>query len=561
MRTGEESTWRVTWRKPFVRRLTLLGALLLIVAGSMLLKSGTIAFWQVASGTGSLAMTIVDNTTGVSTPVRIRLTNAQGEPVVPPDNALAVMWGRFDAAEDFASLPNGDFYTEGAFELTLPAGIYQLRISKGYEYLEQEHEVVIAADEEVLETYRMVRWVDMPSRGWVSADDHIHLRRSPRDNQAILGWIAAEDLQVGTLLQMGDFWATYYSQYAWGLDGVYHVEDRLLASGQEDPRTHERGHTISLAADDFVRLEDPALSQGPSGYYYYDQVFDRIHELGGMTGYAHQAVTFHGYRGLTLDVLRDKVDFLELLQFCAADGPLHTDHYYHFLNLGFELTATAGSDFPWCGRSPNSADPRIGDARFYTYVGDEFTFETWRESVRDGHTFVTSGPIIELTVNEAIPGDRVDVESGSALRITARAQGHATQIPLEELEIVAHGVVIESVSARDPNQSSERLAVTMSLPVDHGVWIAARTRAGPTQIAHSTPVYVTVSGSGFHSPDTLEEYLDLSGQYLDELQEEIAQPNDSLDHLAWRDRAGLEEQIAETREVITKLRWELGDGE
>ena len=111
-------------------------------------------------------------------------------------------------------------------------------------------------------------------------------------------------------MQMGDFWATYYSQYAWGLDGVYHVEDRLLASGQEDPRTHERGHTISLAADDFVRLEDPALSQGPSGYYYYDQVFDRIHELGGLTGYAHQAVTFHGYRGLTLDVLRDKVDFL-----------------------------------------------------------------------------------------------------------------------------------------------------------------------------------------------------------------------------------------------------------
>jgi len=72
MRTGGESTWRVTCRKPFVRRLALLGALLLIVAGSMLLKSGTIAFWQVGSGTGRLAMTIVDDTTGVSTPVRIR---------------------------------------------------------------------------------------------------------------------------------------------------------------------------------------------------------------------------------------------------------------------------------------------------------------------------------------------------------------------------------------------------------------------------------------------------------------------------------------------------------
>ena len=48
---------------------------------------------------------------------------------------------------------------------------------------------------------------------------------------------------------------------------------------------------------------------------------------------------------------------------------------------------------------------------------------------------------------------------------------------------------------------------------------------------------------------------------MNELQEEISQPNDSLDHLAWRDREGLEEQIAETREVIAKLRRELGDGE
>src|SRR5690606_23338331 len=155
-------------------------------------------------------------------------------------------------------------------------------------------------------------------------------RRSSRGTPLILTWLAAEDSDVGALLRMGDSHATYFAQYAWGRDGVYHIEDRFLTTGQEDPRTHEIGHTISLGADEFVRSR--------SRYYLYDTIFDRVHELGGLTGYAHQGVLFHGYRGLTLDVLGGKVDFMEVIQFCSGIGPLETEHYYHFLDLGFKLT-------------------------------------------------------------------------------------------------------------------------------------------------------------------------------------------------------------------------------
>ncbi len=532
------------------RRLTLVAGVAGAFAGAMLLQSCATPTGPQVGSSGRITVTVIDDETDQPTPARIRLTDSTGEPVAAPETALATMWGMNDVAQGFASLPNGAFYSNGTFDTDLPDGTYQLSISKGYEYVAQQHELILESGDRLTPTYRLSRWIDMASRGWISGDDHIHLRRSPRENPVILGWIAAEDIQVGNLLQMGDFWATYYSQYAWGQDGMYQVEDRMLVAGQEEPRTHERGHTISLAADDFVRL--------PEQYYYYDRLFDQIHDLGGMTGYAHQAVTFAGYRGMTLDVLRDKIDFLELLQFCAEDGPLHTEHYYHFLNLGFELTATAGSDFPWCGRAPASANSRIGDARFYTYVGDEFTFETWREAVRDGHTFVTSGPIVELTVNGARPGDRLDVARGSTVSITARASGQADQIPLADLEIVAHGRVLQAATSSDVGQSVEGIELTVTLPVEHGMWIAARTTAGPTQVAHTTPVYVTVEGSGFHDPETLDRYLDLSGQYLDELQTEIAQPNDSLDRHAWRYREGLEEQIAETRGVIARLRQELG---
>jgi len=339
---------------------------------------------------------------------------------------------------------------------------------------------------------------------------------------------------VGALLQMGDFWTTYFAQYAWGEDGAYQVEDYMLSSGQEEPRTHEIGHTISLAADDFVRFSGQ--------YYYYDRVFDTVHELGGLTGYAHKGVGFHGYRGLTLDVLREKVDFIEILQF----GNMVLDHYYHFLDLGYKLTAMAGSDFPW--------GERIGETRFYTYLEDGLSFDAWREGMHAGHTFVSNGPVIDLRVNQAMPGDQLDLSAGSTLHITAEALGHAIQVPLSALEIVVHGEVIASASSDQPGQSTEVLMVEFDLELDRGVWIAARARGGEGQVAHTTPVYVTTDGSSFHNPDTALDYLALSEGYLDELTAEIAQPNETLNGHAWRYREGLEARIAETREIIAKLR-------
>ena len=164
----------------------------------------------------------------------------------------------------------------------------------------------------------------MPELGWYSSDDHVHLRRSPRENPLILRWMAAEDIHVGNLLQMGDFHTRYFTQYAFGAAGRYQEGGRLLSSGQEDPRTPEIGHTISLGAAEAVRVRPV------DAYYAFDRTFDRVRTLGGVAGYAHQAMTFHGYRGMTLDVLRRKIDFVELLQFCAPGGPLITTHYYHY---------------------------------------------------------------------------------------------------------------------------------------------------------------------------------------------------------------------------------------
>lgn len=486
-----------------------------------------------------LTVTIVDAATGRPTPVRVRITDEGGRPLgspalaiprnapaaiearlavpgtVPglPPEAIAVMYGESDSAMGYGFQFNGAFYVGGAFDLPMPAGRFTVTITKGYEYVRLVETLDVKPGDRLTRRYELQRWTNQPARGWYGADDHIHLRRSPRENPLILGWIAAEDIHVGVLLQMGDFWTTYFSQYAWGRSGVFQEGRHLLTSGQEEPRTHELGHTISLGANQFVRF--------PDDYYSYDKYFDRVHGLNGVSGYAHQAVSFHGYRGMALDALGGKIDFLELMQFCVPPGPLAVEHYYRFLDLGCRLTALGGSDFPWCGRGRRAGEepvgPQIGDARFYTYVGGELNYERWLAGVKAGHTFVTTGPMLELEVDGLKPGSTLDVKPGARLRIVAKAQGHPEQVPLQRLQIIGHGNVLREVAPGPGGQSASRLEAELELPVEHGIWIAARVDAGVSQMAHTTPIYVTVNGGGFHNSAKLAEHVAVTKKHLAEL--------------------------------------------
>jgi hypothetical protein len=497
----------------------------------------------------TLTVRIVDGATGEPTPVRVHLEDSRGnrprargavavsESAIPiPKQAVAVMWGQNDRAEGYALQPDGSFYADGSFEMRLPPGSYRLAVSKGFEYVAQKIAFDVAPGASVTREIRLERWIDMPARGWYSSDDHIHLRRSPADDPKIMKWVAAEDIHVGNILEMGDFWATYFSQYAFGEKGRYQEGGRILSPGQEEPRTPEIGHTIALGASELVRSQ--------RNYYSYDRLFDRVHQLGGLAGFAHQGFSFHAYRGMVLNTLQGKTDFLELAQFCVPEGPLPLKYYYHFLDMGFRLTALAGSDFPWCGNGV----AQIGNARFYTYTGEKaLSYNAWFAAMKAGHTFATTGPMLLLRVNGHLPGDTLDIAPGATVRVTAEALGQS----LKSLEIIGHGKKLaESVSTGD----GRRLAAEIDLTPTHGLWIAAKCEGDAGQVAHTTPVYVTVNGGGFQNPETAPRNVELSEAWLKEIEADIANPPQPLDIQAPRHRAELERQIAEARAKLAGLK-------
>jgi hypothetical protein len=514
------------------------------------------------SSESTLSIRILDAATGRPAAARIKLEDAKGnrpsasgavaisENAIPiPKKAVGVMWGQNDRAQGYALQPDGSFYVDGGFEVRVPAGSYRLTISKGFEYTGQTLALDLKPGSSNEREVRIARWIDMPAQGWYSSDDHIHLRRSPADDPNIMTWVAAEDIHVGNILEMGDFWATYFAQYAFGEKGRYQSDGRILVSGQEEPRTPEIGHTISLGARELARTQ--------RNYYSYDKLFDRVHELGGISGIAHQAFSFHGYRGLALNTLTGKTDFLELAQFCVPERPLPVKYYYHFLDLGYRLTALAGSDFPWCGRGLSGnedAIPRIGNARFYTYTGQQraLTYDAWFAAMKAGRTFVTTGPMLTLRVNDSsLPGDSINVAPGTKLRVTAEASG----TNLKSIQIISHSQTLKQSESRSPGTG--KLSAEIEITASHGMWIAAKcegTVAGQT--AHTTPVYVTVNGGGFHNPQTARTNSALTEQWLQEIEQDLASPAPNVDAQAVRHKVELERQIAEARARLKALKFD-----
>ena len=441
------------------------------------------------------------------------------------------------------------YFVSKPFSIRLPVGRWRLAVARGIEYRPVFEEFEIAPDKTRSRKVLLRRWVDMSKLGWYSGDDHIHMvRMTPEQNEFLMTWARAEDVHVSNILRYGDLHRVYCEQVGYGKDFRYQQSDYVLVSGQEDPRMeiHEQGHAIALNIKEPVR--DTAR------YHLYDAVFDAVHAQGGLAGYAHFAWAAAYYRArregtyaiwdATINVVRDKVDFLEILQF----RQLGVDDFYDFLNLGYKLTASAGSDLPW-GNT-------IGEVRMYVYTGGTFSADAWFAAMKAGRTFVTNGPMIELTVDNAIPGDELRLSGNASFRIQARAWAPRSIGSPKTLEVLAQGEVIRSAESNNPD--IQELKIDVVLKARASQWIAARVTAHNGALAHTSPVYVLVEGQSFRSqkevPQLVEKRLKVLDFIASRLQDQKFISNDGYSN------DEIEALTAEIDEARTRYRQLLSPG-
>ena len=150
-----------------------------------------------------------------------------------------------------------------------------------------------------------------------------------------------------------------------------------LVSGQEDPRTGHRGHTIHLDLTAPVRF--------PDQYLLFHKVFEAVAQQGGLSGYAHaQGDGLGTLQGLAIDGPFDLIDFVEI----AQGGQVVTRNWFDLLNLGLRIAPAAGTDYPYLDHP--------GAVRNYVQVPGGYSVDGWFEGLGAGRTFVTTGPLLSV---------------------------------------------------------------------------------------------------------------------------------------------------------------------
>ena len=411
-----------------------------------------------------LTVRIIDQQSRSLVPARVELVSESGE-VVTADDAIPLTrecvfapmpkWLRQRSPKTIKNPFTGttQHYITGVGRyLNIVPGSYSLRVFKGPEYRVSRVDFEVSDGESKDIHVTLERWHNAALKGWVGADDHLHLARlTPDQNEPIAQWMSAEGLHVANLMQMGTL--TQFGsapQFAFGDAGTAMIADVLLLSGQEHPRTHMFGHALTLGATEPIDERQD--------YTLYNPTFLRAKRLGGISGFAHWGIGPTGY-GLAITVPKGNVEFLEVLNF---EYPSY-ETWYQLLNLGFPIAATAGTDFPCLINMP-------GRERFYAKIEGQLSRESFIEAIRAQRTFVTNGPMLYLSIDGMDIGGRKTLTEPATLTMVADIHVNPKRDRITTIELIQNGRPISKW--RSNGLVSQR--IELDIFIDRPSWFGLR---------------------------------------------------------------------------------------
>ena len=451
-------------------------------------------------------------------PVAVRLhVHGQNDEYLAPVNRHRIPGGAF--FEDYGpELAGKDMHTstyiDGQTILKLPIGRVYIEVSKGFECKPIHTTIDVKANtsEITLEIEKVLTWRE---KGWVSADTHVHFISPTTAN--LEG--AAEGVNVVNLL--ASQWGELMSNVG-DFDGKTTLNNReggdnyLVRVGTEN-RQYVLGH-ISLVGYQGAMIT-PLCAGGPGE----SAIGDPAEIL--MTEWAQQCRKQNGLviaphfpepqAEYAATIVSGLVDAVEMNGFSAGITPLSLVNWYRYLNCGYQLPLTGGTDKMFAGME-------IGRIRGYSKLSDntELTYEAWQQSIRDGNTFVTVGPLLEYSVNGHEAGSRFSINKKGG-HVTVTWQAETVKYQMTGIELIVNGEIVEGKSI-DKNRG----AGYFDCNIERSSWICILIRGKFTEddderiLAHSSSVMIEVQGSEFFSrldAVSILEQIEGSVAYLDHI--------------------------------------------
>ena len=404
-------------------------------------------------------------------------------------------------------------YVEPEFTLPLAAGAYTMELAKGMEYepvhVRFEVKPGVVPHLEV----GLKRWVDMRARGWYSGDTHVHFL-SP---QSGLLEARAEDVNVVNILATK--WSESFTDVQEFTGAPSKESDPFhIVYVNEEARHPYLGHTVLLNLRQLVY----PLAWGRGGqsnesvigghdYPAMAMIAEDAHRQNALVSWAHFP---NPGAEIAVDFALGRIDSIDLMTW---GDPLHpapgtqqtaVDAWYRLLDAGFRVPVMGGTDKMFNHQI-------TGAVRTYVNVHGKFDYSSWIAGIRAGRTFVTSGPMLTMTVNGQQPGAVLHVSDGSSVTVKVTVD---SMLPVENIEIVYNGEVVAQKRNDDElaNQS-----MTANLRLAEPGWIAARAYSDRkityqwfppitpplSHFAHTSPVYVNLDCRRAKSNAAISELL------------------------------------------------------
>jgi Tol biopolymer transport system component len=458
---------------------------------------------------GRIHVRVIDEKTGQLTPARIQYLASDGKFYAPNDAyARMGLTGRHF------------FHTAGESTAEVPPGPMTTAVIKGFAYQPSEKQVDVLAGKTTELTVAMRRAVDMRAFGWYGGSTHVHLNyggnlSNTLDNLRMMS--RAEDQDVlNVLIANKDNRILDWQYFVPG--GAEHPisknDPSLKVIVGEEYRPPFYGHVF------FLGLKDHLISPFTTGYEgtaieslypSNTDMFRKATAQGAVTGYVHafagDADPLDGALGVAkafpVDAALGTVQAIEWSH--AGRGQLHVWH--HALNNDLAITPAGGED------SINNLHRTdlIGSVRTYVHLDGPLTAEAWLDGLRQGRTFFSTGPLLDLRINGHLPGETLRLPATGG---TISVEGSVTSIaPLAKLVLYSNGQALKDLPA------SGHFAV--QIPVSHSGWYSLYAE-GPVSTyldvayaqAATSPVRVYVGDQPIRNRASAEYFI----RWIDKLQ-------------------------------------------
>jgi hypothetical protein len=431
------------------------------------------------------------------------------------------------------------FYCDGEFTLALPLGATDVVVERGTEYRPLRVSLTLPPQGATAVDLPLERWVRLPEQGWYAGNTHVHYNEKetrPLDRLRLDPRV--EDLPVFVVSVLKRRELAYASNaFPIGrhpLSSDQHVIDVGEESRHNDTPWHiGLGHIMLI---NIRQLVEPVsrgvlVDDASPDYPPLIDACDATRRQGGLVLWCHNA---NGMEAPVAAAL-GRLDGLNLFDPYWMDPEY--DLWYRLLNCGFRLPASTGSDWFVCSSN-----------RVYVMPDGDFSYASWLEGLRAGRTFVTDGPVIELTVAGHRPSNDLLMLGTGPTTLPVTVKWAAAQ-PIDRLEIVRDGEVVASVD--NPEQSTAG-TFTTSVDVAEAGWLAARcwghrrTSYGHALWAHTSPVYLRPTAASARRQADGRFFIDR----IDAARDWIATAA-RFDHTSQRDR--LLQLFGEGRAIFERL--------